>query len=94
MHRALCPGMDQEPVKSFIFKDHFLHAPERSIPTYRKSNKGNRRLEWVSKLLLTESSHKKEVCKRWNQRQGTQEEHRSCGDMVRKAKAVKCKTAF
>lgn len=60
-----------------IFKDHFLQAQERSIPTSRKSSKSTRRPAWLSRELLTELSIKKEVYKRWKQGQMTQEEFRN-----------------
>lgn len=45
----------------------------------------------MSKELLTELKHKKEVYKKWKQGQMTQEEHRvalwSCSNRVKKAKA-------
>lgn len=47
--------------QKLIFKDRILKAQKRSIPPSRKSSIGSKRSACISKELLTEAGHKKEV---------------------------------
>jgi len=57
-----------------IFRDNLLKAQNLSIVMFRKSSKRGRRPAWISKELLTELKHKKEVQRKWKQQWAAQEE--------------------
>lgn len=49
-----------------VFKDHFLHAQTRCIPTRRQSGKNaSSRPPWMDKELLSKLRAKKEAFRRW-----------------------------
>jgi len=74
-----------------LFKHHFLHVHDRSIPLRKKSSKGGREPAWMSKELLVELRWKRKVYGMWKEGQATWEEYRNvvkaCRDATRKAKA-------
>ncbi|KFV17142.1 hypothetical protein N339_01295, partial [Pterocles gutturalis] len=73
------------------FKDHFLHAQGRCIPTKRKAGKNARKPAWMNKELLSKLRQKKEAYRGWKQRQVAWGQYRNtvreARDQVRKAKA-------
>ncbi|KFQ79023.1 hypothetical protein N337_02880, partial [Phoenicopterus ruber ruber] len=75
-----------------ILKDHLLQAPQRCIPTKRKSGKSARRPAWMNEELLDKLQHKKEAYRGGKQGQVAWEEYReivqAARDQVRKAKAL------
>ena len=47
-----------------LFKHHFLHAQDWSIPLSKKSSKGGRRPAWMNKQLLEKLKQKKKFYRR------------------------------
>lgn len=67
-----------------IFKDNLLKAQNQSVAMFRKSSNHGRKPAWVSKELLIELKHKKEVQRKWKQQWATQEDiQRHCLSMQR-----------
>lgn len=73
----------------WLFKDTFLKAQGLSIPQHKKSSKGSRILEWLSKDLLVRLREKKEKCRHWKKEWVSWEEYRDtvqvCRGRIRKA---------
>jgi len=47
------------------FKQHFFQAQGMCIPKIKKSGKGGRRPDWMSKLIMENLKWKKKVCRMW-----------------------------
>ena len=63
-----------------LFKHHFLHAHERSIPLRKKSRKGGRRPARMRKEVLTELRWKRKVHGMWKEGHVTCQSMQGCNE--------------
>ena len=90
--RGLCVALKRSRVQKcqMSFRDHLLQAQKWSSPMCRKWSKGDRRLSWRNRFLLTKFNHGKKAYQRQKQGQEAEEEYGdsiwACSDGVRKAR--------